>query len=178
MNIVLVGMRGSGKSNLSRRLAVLIKRPVLSLDTLISYERDGASIPEIVAEPDGWRGFRDLEFQVVEKAAKLPEIIIDAGGGVLVDLDEAGEEIYSERKVAALKKTGCLVWLRGDIPTLVEKVANDPSRPALSEVESAQALMERRLPFYQRAADLVIDIDGKKRKHLAGEILAKLPFEV
>ena len=35
MNIIMIGMRGAGKSNVSRRLSVLTKRTVLSTDTLI-----------------------------------------------------------------------------------------------------------------------------------------------
>ena len=44
MNLILIGMRGVGKSNLSRRLAVLAKRSVLSTDLLIEYENGGKSI--------------------------------------------------------------------------------------------------------------------------------------
>ena len=32
--------------------------------------------------------------------------LIDAGGGVVVDLDDKGKEYYSERKVAALTRGG------------------------------------------------------------------------
>ena len=45
-------------------------------------------------------------FQAAKKAASLPEFsLIDAGGGVLVDLDADGNEIYSERKVHVNART-------------------------------------------------------------------------
>ena len=65
------------------------------------------SIPKIV-ERFGWRRFRELEFEVCQKAASAANqasvdgewLIIDAGGGVVVDLDEeSGNEVYSQRKV-------------------------------------------------------------------------------
>ncbi|MBF0189475.1 MAG: shikimate kinase, partial [Magnetococcales bacterium] len=38
MKIIMIGARGAGKSNISRRLLAKIKWPVLSTDLLISYE--------------------------------------------------------------------------------------------------------------------------------------------
>jgi len=177
MNIILIGMRGAGKSNVSRRLAVLTKRPVMSSDTLIEYENDGRTIAEIVAgdqgvpTPETWRVFRDMEYAVVNKIARMDGVIVDCGGGVIVDLDKNGREIYSKRKVKALKKNGVVVWLKGDIKRLVEKVKNKPDRPSLDSLRSVEDMMNARLPFYKKAADVVIDIEGKKRPELAEMIV-------
>lgn len=164
---------------MSRRLSVLTKRTVLSTDTLIEYENNGQSIADFVAEHDGdWRAFRDLEYAVVKKVANLDGVIVDTGGGVIVDLDKDGHEIFSERKVDALKSSGKIVWLKGDIKTLVEKVKNKPERPSLSAVQSAEEMMHRRLPFYERAADVVIDITGQKRSVLAKKIFKMFEGEL
>lgn len=171
MNLILIGMRGVGKSNLSRRLAVLAKRSVLSTDLLIEYENGGKSIAQIVAESkDGWRAFRELEYEVVKKAVGLDGIILDCGGGVVVDLDEHGDEVFSKRKVALLRKSGTVIWLKGDIARLAKKTRGDERRPNLDQRQGLEAIMRRRLPFYKRAADLTIDIDGRKRDELAGAI--------
>jgi shikimate kinase len=171
MNIVMIGMRGAGKSNISRRLAVLTKRPVLSSDQLIEYDNGGRTIPQIVAEAKGdWHLFREMEYQVVKKITRLDNLIVDCGGGIIVDLDEKGNEIFSRRKIDLLRENGTIVWLKGDIARLSAKVQNDPSRPSLDAVRSAEELMWRRLPFYQQAADLVIDIEGKDRDKLAAKI--------
>ncbi|MGN7612669.1 shikimate kinase [Magnetococcales bacterium HHB-1] len=171
MNVAIIGMRGTGKSNISRRLSVWSKRPVLSTDLLIEYEQNGLSITEIVEQYKGdWRPFRELEYQVVKRAGQLHNIIIDCGGGVVVDLDTKGNEVHSHRKVEALRKNGVIVWLRGDIPRLVEKVQKDPKRPALTDPKSVTQLMEQRLPFYEEAADRIIDIEDKSRKTIAKEI--------
>ncbi|HEY9163469.1 MAG TPA: shikimate kinase, partial [Magnetovibrio sp.] len=137
MNIVVIGMRGAGKSNVSRRLSVLTKRTVLSSDTLIEYENDGQTIAEFIAtNPGGWRAFRELEYQVVKKIANMDGVIVDCGGGVIVDLDENGDEVYSQRKVDALKENGVVIWLKGDIKRLVEKVKNKPERPTLDALKN------------------------------------------
>ncbi|MBF0622870.1 MAG: shikimate kinase [Magnetococcales bacterium] len=179
MNIALIGMRSTGKSNISRRLSVKTKWPVLSTDLLISYENNGLSIPDIVANSKGdWRGFRDMEYAVIAKCAALDKAIIDCGGGVIVDLDQSGKEIYSSRKMDALKKNCTIIWLKGDIPRLAAKVAKDAGRPSLSEIESAEEIMVRRMPFYEQAADIVVDIEEKKRSEIATEILRALEYSM
>ena len=93
---MLIGMRGVGKTNIARRVGFLTKRPVMSTDVLVEYE-SGLPIPEFV-EHRGWPAFRDAEYEVVRKLSRLDGLIIAAGGGILVDLDDQGEECYSERK--------------------------------------------------------------------------------
>jgi hypothetical protein len=75
-----------------------------------------------------------------------------------VDLDEeTGEEIYSERKVNALKETAMIVYIKRDADYLASKIAGDSNRPTLSETNSFKEIMERRGPWYERAADLILD---------------------
>ncbi|MBF0107646.1 MAG: shikimate kinase [Magnetococcales bacterium] len=177
MNLILIGMRGAGKSNLSRRLSLLTKRPVMSTDALISYERGGATIPNILASLGGdWRAFRDLEAEVVRKVAGMNDVIVDTGGGVVIDLDDQGREVYSRRKMDLLRKNGRVFWLEGDIPRLAAKVAADPRRPPLSATESEETIMRRRRPFYERAADHVINIEGMRREILAVQIRLMADF--
>lgn len=175
MNIVLIGPRGVGKSSVSRALSRLCRRPILSTDLLISYENQGRSIPEILRESHGdWRHFRDLEYAVVEKVSRLDSMIIDAGGGVVVDLDAEGREIYSERKMTALKRHGLVVHLTGDPTLLAARIAGDANRPALSAHHSEEAIMRRRDPFYRRAADVTLDTVHLRRQDLAAIILQHL----
>lgn len=173
MNIVLIGMRGVGKTNIARRLGFLTKRPVMSTDVLVEYEA-GQSIPDVVAV-SGWPAFRDAEYEVLRKLTALDRLIIDAGGGVVVDLDDQGQEVLSTRKVDLLKSSGVLVFLRGDIERLAAKVQGDPRRPALDARRSASELMHARLPLYEAAADWTIDVEGRPRSDIAEEIAARYP---
>ncbi len=150
---------------------MLAKRSVLSTDLLIEYENDGKPIAQIITGlKGGWRDFRDLEYKVVKRATRLDGIILDCGGGVIVDLDENGDEVFSERKVALLKKSGTVIWLKGDIARLAKKTRGDERRPNLDQRQDIEAIMRRRLPFYKRAADLTFDINGRKRTELADAI--------
>jgi shikimate kinase len=175
MNINLIGMRGVGKSNVARRLSVLTKRPVMSTDVLIEYE-SGISVPQFV-ESRGWRDFRDLEFEIIVKLAELDGIIVDCGGGALVDLDAGGDEVYSSRKVQALRDGGPIIYLEGDIARLAAKTAADPNRPVIDERFSPEAIMRRREPFYRQAADWTIFVERETRQEAAEAIAAKYADE-
>lgn len=170
MNIVLIGMRGVGKTNIARRLSFQTKRPVMSTDILVEYET-GTTIPDYIAA-HGWSAFRDVEFEVLGKLSHLDGLIVDAGGGIVVDLAQ-GVEVYSNRKVDLLKEHGEVVFLRGDITRLAAKVANDPQRPTLDARRSAADLMRARRPFYEAASDWTIDVEGKDRGDIAGLIAAR-----
>lgn len=177
MNLALIGMRGVGKSNISRRLAFLTKRPVLSTDLLIEYET-GMTIPEFVHH-HGWTTFRTRELAVVERIGAMDRVIVDCGGGVIVDREpDTGQEVFSDRKVAALRDRGPVVWLRGDIDRLAAKTATDPNRPPLDAQRDAAEIMRRREPFYERAADVVVDVEGRKRSIMALDLALQFAPEL
>lgn len=171
-NLVLIGGRGSGKSSIARRLLRAEKRFMLfSLDALVRYEAGGLSIPEIV-EQRGWTGFRALEREVVMKASAFRGgALLDCGGGVVVELDSRGREVYSETKVRALRRTGKIVYLFREAEYLLGRIEGDPERPSLSSRESFLEIMERRDPWYRKAADYVLDCRDRGKREIANEVL-------
>jgi shikimate kinase len=175
-NITIIGMRGAGKTNVSRRLSVHTKRPVFATDTMVSYEAGGRSIDDLVAE-EGWPGFRRREAAALAKILAMDEVIVDAGGGLVMRLDDAGEEHCNDAAITALQACGPVIWLRGDIARLVAKVQAKADRPALVDPSRLMALMQARQPCYERAATHVIDIEGKKREEIALEIVDRLGMQ-
>lgn len=171
-NLVLIGGRGCGKSSLCRRILRRHKRFMLfPLDDMIRYEEKGRTIPEIV-ERYGWRHFREVEFQVAKKASAFDaRALIDCGGGIVVDLDPSGEEIFSERKVKTLRRHSKVVYLQRDIDYLVGRIKGDTNRPSLSASHSFIEVMERREPWYRRAADHVLECGDLSKKELADHVL-------
>src|SRR4051812_29806011 len=88
MDIVLVGLPGSGKSAVGRRLAHRHDARFVDLDDAIE-KAAGASIPEIFSR-DGEAGFRALERQaVIDLGPADPDpavrLVVATGGGAVVD---------------------------------------------------------------------------------------------
>jgi len=167
MNIVLIGMRGSGKTTIGKLLAKRLGKQFIEMDELI-VQRLGQSIPEIVNRY-GWQKFRDVEEEITREVAGLDNVVNATGGGV----------VTREENVRELKKKGKLVWLKANTNTLLRRIGNGQSRPSLtgkSQREDMEAVLADRSPIYQRVADFIVDTEGKMPEEIAGAI-AKLYTE-
>ena len=82
-NIILTGFMGAGKSLISRHLADMLGREVVSTDDLIE-EREERTINDIF-ERSGEAYFRELEAAVVRDIAQKENLIIDCGGGIVLN---------------------------------------------------------------------------------------------
>jgi shikimate dehydrogenase len=164
MNIVLIGMRGAGKTAVGRILAQLLGREFIEMDKLIA-QRKGRSIAQIVAQ-QGWEGFRDLEAELTAEVAEWDNIVNATGGGVVV----------REPNIRKLKQNGLLVWLTAGVDTLLERVGDDEGRPLLkgkNRREDMEITLAERAPLYEKAADITIDTEGKTPQAVA-ELIAKV----
>ena len=149
MNIVLIGYRGTGKTAIARKLGERLSMRVFGMDDEI-VKRAGKSIPEIVEEY-GWDHFRDIESRVADDMGKRDNLVVDAGGGVIV----------RPKNIENLKENGIIFWLVADENTIADRIRHGDQRPSLSEtksfVDEISEILAERAPKYQAAADHVID---------------------
>ena len=87
VNVVLTGMRGTGKSSIGAVLAERLGFAFIDTDAAIE-ELAGCRIAEIVVR-HGWNHFRALERQVVARTLPTDRQVIAAGGGTLIDEENA-----------------------------------------------------------------------------------------
>jgi 3-phosphoshikimate 1-carboxyvinyltransferase len=161
-SIVLIGMRGSGKTTVGRLLAQKLGKRFIEMDEMI-VQRMGLSIPEIV-QKYGWGKFREVEKELTLETAKLDNVVNATGGGV----------VTNEENIRALKQKGKLVWLKVGLDTLLQRIGDDPSRPSLTGKpvrEDMAAVLAERTPLYQRAADFTIDTDSKSSEEIVESII-------
>ncbi|MEM7180155.1 MAG: shikimate kinase [Spirochaetota bacterium] len=179
VNIAIIGPRGVGKSKISRRLSKLTGMPFLTTDLIAVYLNGGVSIPDFVKQQNGdWRPFRCLELKILQQLATANGIILDCGGGILFDVAESGEEFFSQEKLAALKKIANVVYLAKDTEYLIQKVKDDPTRPSLSELTSYREILARRLPCYEKAADIIFEVGDYTTKQSASLLARQLQLPV
>jgi shikimate dehydrogenase len=166
MNIVLIGMRGSGKTTVGRILALRLNRELVEIDELIA-QRAGLDIPEIVAR-HGWDKFRDVEAEIAEEVARLDKQVIVTGGGV----------VTREENIRQLKKNGILVWLEAGVDELVKRIGQDTNRPPLVSGRTPRGDIEitlgERVSLYRKAADLVVSTANRTPEAIAIEIIGFL----
>lgn len=170
MNIVLIGMRGSGKSSVAHILAKRLGRSYIEMDDEVVKIAD-MTIAEIFAK-HGPQYFRDRESEVIDELASRENLIISTGGGA----------ILRERNIAQLKKNAVCIWLKAPAATLAERIMKDPKtshhRPRLTDkqdpLEEVIEVLKQRGPLYEKAADEIVDTESKGVEQIVDEILQKL----
>ena len=161
-NIVLIGFMGAGKSLTAKCLGKKLQRKVVSTDEEIE-RREKKLVAQIFTE-SGEEHFRKLESQVVEDFANQENLIIDCGGGVLVNPEN----------ISNLKIKGILFYLSTSPQWVYDRVKHKQHRPLLNvpdPLAKIRELLAAREPFY-RQADHILDTDGKTVEQSCQEVLA------
>ena len=115
-NIVLIGISGSGKTSMGRRLAKRLSREFIDLDSLIQ-QREGLSIPRIFEER-GEEGFRLAETEAIRAVSDSRNAVIACGGGVII----------KEINMQLLSQNGIIVFMSRPVKDILERV-NLNARP-------------------------------------------------
>lgn len=148
-SIVLIGLTGSGKTTVGKRLAKQLKCSFVDSDDVV-LQIAGKSVRDIF-EQDGEHAFRDLESRALEVifADNTPKVIAAAGGSVLAE---------SNRQVIA-NSDSTVVWLDVEPSNLLRRVTVGSHRPLLDGDASAAltAMSTERRSLYAQLADLQVD---------------------
>ena len=168
-NIVLIGYRCSGKTSVGNIVAKRLARSFLDTDAMIE-DRADLTIEEIISR-NGWERFRDIERKVIREVSGREGLVIATGGGVVTD----------EENVLNLKKTGFIVWLKGDVGVLKTRMEKDdetgkkrPSLTGADPMEEIRKVLDVRNPLYRKAGDLAIDTTALSIQQVAEMILEEV----
>lgn len=145
--IALVGLMGSGKTTVGRRLAAALGLPFKDADAEIEAAA-GRSVSDIFAEL-GEPEFRSGERRVIARLVSDGPLVLATGGGAYVDPQT--RELLRDKAIT--------IWLKADIEVLARRVARRDTRPLLrgkDPVEVLGALAEKRYPIYAEA-DIVVE---------------------
>lgn len=146
--VVLVGMMGSGKTSVGRRLAKALGWPFQDADWAIE-DAAGTSISNIFAEI-GEAEFRCRERQVIARVMDdCQRQVLALGGGSFVDAETR----------ALIRQRAISIWLDSDLDILVRRTGRRSERPLLKTGDPREILSrlldERRATYAE--ADITID---------------------
>ena len=161
---VLMGLMGSGKSSIGRRLAARLGLPLIDLDDYI-VEQAGCAIPEIFAR-DGEAVFRQMETDAL-RAVIGQHAVIATGGGVV--MSACNREILSRHFP--------VIWLKASPKFLAKRIDGDANRPLIAggdTLKTLKQLAKVRYPLYESCADFTLPRGKMKKREALDAILAFL----
>ncbi|WP_306223639.1 shikimate kinase [Bosea beijingensis] len=163
--IVLVGMMGSGKSSVGRRLAGRLGLPFVDADTEIETAAH-MTIPEIFAQR-GEAEFREGERRVIARVltTRAP-LVLATGGGAFMNAETR----------ARVKELGISVWLKAEPDVLMRRVRRNSKRPLLQTADpeaTLRRMLAEREPVYA-LADITILSSDEPHEVVVGETIAAL----
>lgn len=163
MNIILIGMPGSGKTSAAEELGRLLCRRVTDTDAAIAGRYGDI---KGIFERYGEERFRDMETEAIKEACGLDNAVISTGGG----------SVLRKENIAILKCSGKTVYLKASLKTLVKRARGDNSRPLLmGDTERRLCELEDiRTPLYLSAADICVETDNLSPRAVAENIIEKL----
>jgi len=145
-SIVLVGMPGSGKSSIGRRLSQRLGLDFSDADAEIEQAAN-MTIPEIF-QSRGEAEFRKGEQKVIFRLLESGPRVIATGGGAFINADTR----------VRIREKGISIWLKADVETLFKRVKRKTNRPLLQNPDpegTLRGLLAAREPFYAEA-DLTV----------------------
>lgn len=163
-SIVFVGLMGAGKTVIGRKVAEMLGLAFIDSDHEIETvsRMTVADLFSSYGEPE----FRSLERRVIARLLKSGPRVVSTGGGAFVNAQ-------TRRAVA---RRGISIWLKADLPTLMERVGRKSTRPLLNNQDPESVmrrLMDERYPLYAEA-DIVVHSRNEPKDVIAGEVVDAL----
>lgn len=163
--VVLVGMMGSGKTTVGRRLSGLTGWTYHDNDELLA--RLYRSTPREILAGRGEFELRESESRALALGLEAPPpCIVGAAAGTILDDGNRNK----------LRHAGVVAWLRADAEALEARAVGAAHRPWIDAggggwIRSALATRE---PLYGSVAQITLETDGRSPDVVAQDLLAAL----
>ncbi len=164
--ILLVGLMGSGKTSVGKRLAVNLSLPFVDGDTEIE-KASGLSLVELF-KCFGEEEYRAGEARVMKRLLQGEPCVLASGGGSFV--------AKQTRELA--KKYALTIWLKADINTLYNRTAGRTRRPfLLGDNEMVKSKLKEYIseeyPFYSEA-DIIVETKDEQVENTVRRVVSAI----
>jgi shikimate kinase len=151
MKIFLIGLMGSGKSFLGKKISQSVSLPFIDLDVEIENQ-EGQPISKIFSTK-GKDYFRTIEAAALRKSNEAKEFVMATGGGTPCFHDNMN----------FIKQNGISIFLDTPVKQILKRLneKQKSQRPLLQDVpqdeieKTLERMLEDRLPYYEKAHFIV-----------------------
>jgi len=162
--IVLVGLMGSGKTTVGKRIAQELGYEFADSDDLVASAA-GKSVRDMFSQ-HGEAVFRKYESDAIRSilADGKSSIVLATGGGAVIS---------SENRTVISHHASHVVWLDASVADLVVRTKSGTARPLLDgdAGKTLQSLSDQRSAWYEEVATLRIDTRGKSVAKVCSAVL-------
>ena len=147
-NLILTGMPACGKSTMGVVLAKTLGMSFVDTDLMIQ-KREGEKLQNII-DIRGMDAFLKAEEEVL--------LEVDEENAVI---STGGSAVYSDKAMKHLKSIGKVVYIKLTLEEIERRLKNIKTRGiAMKPGETLGDLYDKRVPLYEKYADLVLEADG------------------
>lgn len=143
-SVIIIGMRGSGKTHVGMIASTVLSRPFIDADAYFESKYN-IGVREFV-HVNGWPAFRAAETE------NLKELIQDMGSGYVISMGGGIVETPEAREILkTYAKTGPIVHVMRDIMKIIAYLGEETARPAYGE--PVFEVYKRREPWFAECAN-------------------------
>lgn len=171
--VILMGLRGSGKSSVGPVLARALGKPFVDLDDLV-VARAGARSAAALWADLGQAKFREREAEALRHVLAGPACVLALGGGTPT-APGAAEALRTARESAG----AFVVYLRAEAPLLHARLSRTDmaARPSITggdPLAEIASVLSARDPLYLSLTDEVISCGAEGPEEVAEEIARRI----
>lgn len=163
-NIILVGLKGTNKSEIGKELARRLKMKFIDTDDIMKRE-SGLDLPELLKKV-GEKQFRFLENSIIEEISNVSDTVIVVGS----------VSILNRKNIKVLKQNGLVVSIITNKLNLKRNKFEDEKSQLLRQwnqvFQSAKGILNLKTPSFP-AADYIVDVTDLSIEETSQKIIEK-----
>lgn len=162
MNLVLIGMPACGKSTIGVILAKTVGMHFVDTDLLIQ-KKEGMILQDI------------LDTRGAEKFLEIEEAVLCGVPDEDAVISTGGSAVYSDIAMLHLKQSGKVIYLSLPLEEIEARLKNIKTRGiAMGTGQTLADLYEKRIPLYEKYADITIKAAGLSVEECIEEIIENI----